>query len=56
MWILKKKEKQSYIAKSWQGNTPTFSTISITHNSFSITTFRADTTETIDKIYTIVKK
>lgn len=49
------KEKQSYIAKSWQENAPTFSTVSITHNSFSITTFRADTTETIDKIYTIVK-
>lgn len=49
-------KKQSYIAKRWQKNVPTFSSISINQNSFSITTYRSDTTETIDKIYTIVKK
>ena len=50
------KDKQAYVAARWQDNQPTYSTVSIDQNSFSITTFRADTTETIDKTYTIVKK
>lgn len=47
--------KQAYIAKRWQENVPTFSTVSIDDVSFSINTYRTDTMEKIDQTYTIVK-
>lgn len=47
--------KQAYIEKRWQEYVPTFSTISIDDESFTINTYRTDNMNKIDKTYTIVK-
>ena len=47
--------QQSYIANRWQEDVPTFSSISVDEVSLSISTYRTDTMEKIDEVYTIVK-
>ncbi len=43
-----------YAAVRWQGRTPSYSNIAVSDNSFTITTYRTDTSEVIDT-YTITK-
>lgn len=46
---------QSYVAARWQEDVPTYSIVNITEESFTITTYRTDTNETIDDSFTILK-
>lgn len=48
-------KKQTYIASRWQEDVPTYSTIDITDDSFTINTFRVDNNEKIDDTFTITK-
>lgn len=47
--------KQEYIAERWQEYVPTFSTINVDEGSLSISTYRTDNLQKIDKTFTIVK-
>ncbi|MDS0528061.1 metallophosphoesterase [Clostridium sp. SHJSY1] len=47
--------QQSYIAKRWQQDIPTYSTINVDEVSFTINTYRTDTGEKIDNTFSIIK-
>lgn len=47
--------QQSYIAKRWQQDVPTYSVIDITDTTFTINTYRTDTEEKIDETFSIAK-
>lgn len=49
-------DKQSYIAKRWQKEIPTYSVIRVTEDRFTIDTYRTDTNKKIDDSFTIRKK
>lgn len=47
--------QQSYVAKRWQKNVPTFSVVHVDDDSFSINTYRTDTLKKIDSDFSIIK-
>lgn len=46
---------QTYIAGRWQEDVPTYSIMTVTNESFSISTYRTDNNEKIDETFTIAK-
>lgn len=49
------KQQQPYIAKSWQEDIPTYSTIDIDEENLTINTYRTDNGEKIDDTFSIFK-
>ena len=47
--------QQSYVAKRWQKNVPTFSVVHVDDDRFSINTYRTDTLKKIDSDFSIIK-